>query len=123
MLAVTILGLGLTALITTASRCLAVVRQAKNYETARHLLGRVELENPLQLEEKIQPGSDEGGFGSEYAGFRWRRDIETVGNEEDGLFSVTTRVSWSDRGRASQEEIVTYVYAPEKEEGGTVVSR
>jgi prepilin-type N-terminal cleavage/methylation domain-containing protein len=122
MLALTILGMGLTVLIATTSRCLGVVRQAKNYETARHLLGRVELEHPLQLEEKIEAGSDSGDFSGE-PGFQWTRDIEVVGKEEDGLFSVLTRIAWSDSGRKKSEEVITYLYRPEEKEGGTVVSK
>ena len=124
MLALAILGLGLSALIATVSRCLGVVRQAKNFQTARHLLARAELENPLQLEEKIEEGSEAGGFEGGPYDYRWSRNIERLGREEDGLFTVTLRVSWSDKGgRASSEEIVTCLYAPESKEGGTVTER
>ncbi|MBU1694784.1 MAG: prepilin-type N-terminal cleavage/methylation domain-containing protein [Verrucomicrobia bacterium] len=119
MLAIAILGLGLTALIATVSRCIGVVRQAKNFQTARHLLARAELENPLQLEEEIDEGSEEGSFEGGPYGYRWSRTIERLGREEDGLFTVTLRVTWSDRGRSSFEEIVTCVYAPEVKEGGS----
>lgn len=122
MLAITILGIGLTVLIATTSRCLGVVRKAKNFETARHLLARVELEHPLQLEEKIEAGSEDGRFTGE-DGFQWTREIEVVGEEEDGLFSVRTRVSWSEVGRQSSEEVMTYLYRPEEKKGGTVVSK
>jgi prepilin-type N-terminal cleavage/methylation domain-containing protein len=122
MLAVTILGLGLTVLIATASRCLAVVRQAKNYETARHCLNRVELEHPLQLEETIQEGSESGDFADE-SGFPWTREIQVVGEKKDGLYSVRTRVTWSDRGGHPYEEVITYLYHPETTEGGTVVGK
>jgi prepilin-type N-terminal cleavage/methylation domain-containing protein len=122
MLAITILGMGLTVLIASASRCLSVVRQAKNYETARHLLGRVEVEKPLQLEEKIEAGSEDGDFTDE-PGYQWTRQIEIVGKEEDGLFSVHTSVSWSDSGKKKSEEVMTYLYRPEEKKGGTVVSK
>lgn len=123
MLALMVLGIGLTALIAAASRCLAVVRQSRSYETSRNLVNRVELEHPLQLEEKIEEGSDGGDFGFDYSGYRWSREIKLVGRKEDGLFEVRTRVMWSERGQESFDEVVTYLYAPEEEEGGTVVAR
>ena len=122
MMALMILGIGLSVLISTASRCLAVVKQSRSYETARNLLGRVELEEPLQLKEKIEPGSEGGSFRDDYNGYRWSRDIEVVGNEDDGLFKVTSRVYWSDRGGESIDEVVTYLYFPEEKKGGSVVS-
>jgi len=119
MLAITILGLGMTALISSISRCLGVVRQARNFQTARHLLGRVEAEHPLQLEEKIEAGSEQGNFEGGPDNYRWSRDLEVVGLEEDSLYLVRTRVSWTEAGKNAFEEIDTFVYAPEKEEGGS----
>ena len=123
MLALAILGLGLSALIATVSRCLGVVRQAKNFQTARHLLARAELEKPLQLEEKIEEGSEAGGFEGGPHDYRWSRTVERLGREEDGLFTVALRVSWSDKGRAAFEEIVTCLYAPEVKEGGSFTTQ
>jgi prepilin-type N-terminal cleavage/methylation domain-containing protein len=123
MLALAILGIGLSVLIASASKCLAVIRQSKNYETARHLLALVEVEEPLLLKEKIEAGSEDGQFTGDYYSYKWSRNIEVVGEEEDGLFSVTTRVSWSERGANPHEEVVEYLYAPEEVEGGTVVGR
>ncbi len=123
MIALAILSIGLTVLIATASKCLSVVRQAKNYEAARNLLARIEVEHPLQLADKIEAGSDNGTFSGEFSGYGWSRNVESVGDEEDGLFMVTMRVSWSERGQAAFEEVVSYIYAPEKKEGGSFVSR
>lgn len=119
MLAIAILGLGLVALITTISRCLGVVRQARNFQTARHLLARAELENPLQLEEQVEEGTEEGGFDGESSGCRWSRTVERFGREEDGLFTVTWRVAFSGEGRGTSEEVVTRLYAPEVRTGGS----
>lgn len=120
ILALAILGMGLTALIATAARCLGVVRQAKNFETARHCLGRVDYEHPLQIEEEIKPGEESGSFEGGPEGFTWTRVIKQIGEEEDNLFEVATRVAWSDNGRHSKEEVVTYLYAPQNTKGGTV---
>jgi prepilin-type N-terminal cleavage/methylation domain-containing protein len=122
MLALAILGIGLFVMIATASKCLAVVRQSRNYEKARELLAQVELDHPILLEE-IEAGTENGSFSGEDSAYKWQRNIEVVGEEEeDGLFSVATRVSWAERGRESYEEVVTYVYAPEEKRGGTVES-
>jgi prepilin-type N-terminal cleavage/methylation domain-containing protein len=117
LIALAILGIGLFVLIATASKCLAVARQAKNYEKARHLLGRVELEEPLDPEE-IEEGTDSGGFEGEDSDYRWVREIRLIGEEEDGLYEITTRVTWSERGKQAFEDVVTYLYVPEEKRGG-----
>lgn len=118
-MALAILGIGLSVLIASASKCLAVIRQSKNYETARHLLALVEVEEPLLLKEKIEAGSEDGQFSGDYYNYTWTRTIEIVGDEEDGLFSVATRVSWSERGAKPFEEVVEYLYAPEDAKKGS----
>lgn len=123
MLALTILGLGLSALIASVYRCLGIVRQARTYQTARYLLARVELENPLQLEEEIEEGEETGDFEGGPAGYRWTRTIESVGNKEDRLFQVKTRVSWSERGKTSFEEVLTFLYVPQQQTGGSFIRR
>jgi prepilin-type N-terminal cleavage/methylation domain-containing protein len=123
MLAVAILGIGITALVAAASRCLAVVRRAKNFETARHLLAVVEVEEPLQLKEEIEEGSESGSFSGDFRGFSWQRRITMVGEEDEGLYEVSTRINWSELGKTSFEEVVTYLYAPADELSGTVESR
>jgi hypothetical protein len=118
MLALAIVAVGLTAIIAATSRCLSVIAQSRAYETSRHLLARVEVEEPLLLKEKIEPGSENGTFTGDYYGYRWTRDIERVGRKEDGLYLVRTRVYWSERGREAFDEVQTYLYAPEEEKGG-----
>jgi hypothetical protein len=122
MLAVLIAGTGIAAMVAATGRCLTVVRRAKNFETARHLIGQVEVEEPLQLKDEIMDESESGAFSGRYHGFTWQRTIVDISEaeEDQGLYEVTTRVSWSDAGRASHEEVVTYVYAPEDTGGGTV---
>ena len=117
MLAVTILGIGIVSLVSAASRCLAVVRRARTYETVRHLLARVEVEHPLQLEEEIEEGSDGGTFEGDYSAYRWSREIKLVNEEEeeDGLYEIHTRVYWSDKTEGPYEEIVTYLFKPPKD--------
>ncbi|MDZ4198373.1 MAG: prepilin-type N-terminal cleavage/methylation domain-containing protein [Kiritimatiellia bacterium] len=112
LLALTLLAMGLTALTVGSARCLAVVRQARNYETARRLLTRVEVESPLDPESEagIEEGEDGGEF-DDVPGFRWTRTVAVVGEEEDGLWEVVTRIEWADDRRASKETITTWIYA------------
>ena len=120
LLAVVILGLSLGALVEAASRSLAVVRQARNYELARRMLGRVDAEHPLWLEDEITAGSDSGGFEGGPAGWSWTRTIEDLGaddEQQEGLFRMTTRVSWSQGDRPGAEEVVQMLYVPEDSEG------
>ena len=127
MLAVAILGIGLTVLIATASTCLSVVKQSRNYESARHFLALVELEfknKLLEMEEgqKLEDGEESVTFkeSSLYKGF-W--EVTTEGEEEDGLKKVVFRVAWSERGVQPYEEVVSYLYVPQEKRGGTGESR
>lgn len=121
LLAVVILGTALGALVEGASRALAVVRQARNYEQARRMLGRVDAENPLRLLDEITAGQDGGSFQGGPSGWSWTRTIEDFGVEDEqqeGLFRLTTRVFWAQGGdRRSMEETVQYLYVPENSEG------
>ncbi len=114
LLAIVILSIGITVLVETASRCLAVVRQSRNYETVRHLLGRLEVEEPLQLEEEIKEGSDSGDFKGGPYDYKWSREIIVIGEEEDRLFEVRTRIFKTGTQPGASEEVVTWLYVPRK---------
>ena len=121
MLAVVILGMSLGALVEGASRALAVVRQARNYEQARRMLGRVEVENPLRLKDEIVAGQEGGGFEGGPAGWTWTRTLEDFGEadeQKEGLFQMTTSVSWAREGEGrGVETVVQMLYVPENGEG------
>ena len=120
MLAVAILGMALGGLIEAASRALAVVRQAQNYEMARRMLGRVDAENPLRLLDEIVAGEESGGFESGPQGWTWTRMIADFGADDEqkkGLFQLTTRVSWSQGERRGMEETVQLLYVPKNSDG------
>ena len=121
LLAVVILGTALGALVEAASRALAVVRQARNYEQARHMLGRVDAENPLRLLDEISAGQTGGTFDGGPPGWTWTRTLEDFGAEDEqqgGLFRLTTRVEWTQDGRrAAFEETVQMLYVPENSDG------
>jgi prepilin-type N-terminal cleavage/methylation domain-containing protein len=112
LLAVAILTIGGIGLVSATSQCIATARRARLFNTARALIGRVELEHPLRaedIEETVHEGEFEGGPD----GVHWARIIEPYGEEEDRLFQVTVRVSWTDRSAAKYEEIVTLLRGPE----------
>ena len=120
LLAIAILGTALAGLVEAASRALAVVRQARHYEIARRMLGRVDAENPLRLLDEIQAGQTSGTFPGGPAGWSWTRTLEDLGaddEEQEGLFRLTTRVSWGTGERRSQEEAVQMLYVPENADG------
>ena len=115
MLTIIILGIAGIVLITTTSQGLGVVRSARLYNHAHTLLARIELEHPL-FDEDIQVGTEQGSFPrTELGDFNWSRTIEMIGEEEDYLFEVRTRVSWTRRGQTGYEEVVFYRYAPEED--------
>lgn len=114
LMAMVILASGLVILISAASRCIAVVRKVRSLETTRELFGRVEIEKPIWIEEEIEDAAGQGGFTGEYSQYRWRRDVQEVGEEEDGLWLVTTTISWAERGKENSETVVTYVHWPKR---------
>ena len=113
-IALVILSIASAGLLLAMSRCLAVVKIARNRETARSLIARVDIDNPIEsidLDELSESGTFE-----DYEGFIWFRDIAMVDMEErPGLFIITTRVQWSERGREAFEEVMAYRYAPDAE--------
>ena len=120
LLAVAILGISLGVLLEAASQALAVVRQARNYEQARRMLGRVDAENPLRLLDEIQAGQASGSFEGGPSGWRWTRTLEDLGEadeQQEGLFRMTTRVFWAQGERKSMEEAVQMLYVPENRDG------
>lgn len=115
MMAVVILGLSLGALVEAASRALAVVRQARNYEMARRMLGRVDAENPLRLRDEIAAGTESGGFEGGPSGWSWTRTLVDYGADDElkeGLFQMTTQVTWSQGAGQGREETVQMLYVP-----------
>lgn len=123
LMAILILGIGISSLVMATSRCLAVVRKARNFEIARRLLGEIELTDPL-IPGEIEAGEESGNCEPPHRDWRWTRTVEEDENdEESGLFKITMRIYWSEKGRETYEEVITYLYSPEDKGGGSVVSR
>jgi len=114
LIALVILSVGVSSMMVAMSRCLSVVRTARNREVARGLILRVDVENPIESIDMTEM-SDSGDF-EDVEGYEWFRDIIEVDEEQrPGLFLVSTRVQWSERGRNAFEEITVYKYAPNAE--------
>jgi prepilin-type N-terminal cleavage/methylation domain-containing protein len=114
LIALVILSVGVSSLMLAMSRCLAVVRTARNRNVAHNLLRMVEMQYPID-KIAIEEGLESGGF-EDMEGYSWQREVIMVDEEERrGLFLVTTRVIWAERGRDSFEEVITYKYAPNAE--------
>ena len=114
LIALVILSVGVSSMMLAMSRCLAVVRTARNREMARGLIQRVDIENPIESVD-MEEFSESGDF-EDIEGYTWFREILMVDEEErPGLFWVTTRIQWSEKGRDAFEEITIYKYAPDAE--------
>lgn len=119
MIATMILGLGIAGIVAAGAKCMAVARQAKNYEVAREAVARVDVEKPILLEEKIENAEDGGTLEAPYQSFTWQRSVEPVGLEDDGLFQITTVVQWSEGSDKGREEVVTLLRRPPDKLPGT----
>lgn len=115
LLAVVILGIGSGVLLLATARCLAISVKARRYSTAERLISQVEAQHPL-TRAQLEAGTDSGSFTDE-PDYRWEREItEPEDENRKGLFTVRTRVSWSDRGRDSFEELTTWRFIKQEEE-------
>ncbi|MDF7807395.1 prepilin-type N-terminal cleavage/methylation domain-containing protein [Pontiellaceae bacterium B12219] len=114
LLALVILSVGVSSMMMAMSRCLSVVRTARNLDVARGLIQRIDLEFPIETVDMAE--LTESGTFDDAEGYTWFREIMVVDEEErPGLFLVTLRVQWSERGRNSFEEVTMYKYAPDAE--------
>ena len=107
LLALTILGTGLSILVTGAARALTVARVAQHYSNAQFLLASVDLELPVTSPYELYQSPESGDFNPPYDLYRWSRSAEYFGPEDDQLFLIRTRVTWYDRGDDSYEEALT----------------
>jgi prepilin-type N-terminal cleavage/methylation domain-containing protein len=114
MLAVVLLGIGAGVLLTATARCLAVVSLTQRYGTAQRLIRQLSAEQPI-TRSLTDSSTESGRFDEE--GYRWEREI--IAPEEDdrsGLYTVRTRVIWSERGQNRFEESVTWLCIPPEKE-------
>ena len=112
VLALAILSIGVFVLIEATAQCLAVIRVSRNYQIARNVLEQGELDYPLSWTNSIE---DNTVAPVEYpGGFTFSRNLDQVDGEEN-LFIVTRRVTWSETGQSSFEEVTSYLYCQNHE--------
>ena len=110
LLATMIMSFGLTVLLVGASQCLRTVGAAKYFQHAQLVMGLGEADHPLLATNDVESLAVDG---EDYDGFIFSRAVEED-EDEDGLFVVRTRVSWTDARRKGYEEVVRYVLEREK---------
>ena len=114
LIAMVILSVGVSSMVLAMSRCLAVVRSARNRDVAQNLLWLMAAQQPLDRL-SIEEVSESGDF-ENVEGYIWYREVIAVDEEQrPGLFQVTSRIEWSQRGRNAFEETVELRYAPKAE--------
>ena len=116
MLAVAILGFSFTVLLTAASRCIAAIKQAQIYQQAQWTMAMGEAEFPLMKTNDVENLS--AGPETYDNGLTYMREVEDD-EDEDGLYVVRSRVSWSSHGTERFEEAVFYIFKPIEDEDET----
>ncbi|MDI6774135.1 MAG: type II secretion system protein [Verrucomicrobiota bacterium] len=107
LMAVTILGLSMAILLTSVSNCLAVVRRAQEYQAAQWALSLGETEHPPTESDKpenliVEPVKYENGLS-------YSREVEEDADQDD-LFVVRDKATWSYRGVEKSEEVVRHIF-------------
>ncbi|MDD4873232.1 MAG: hypothetical protein PHR77_21975 [Kiritimatiellae bacterium] len=105
-LAVSLMSIGLVAMLTAVSRCLAVMKSAKNYQTAQWTLNKGDLDYPIVATNDVK--SLEVSPVEYPGGFTFSREVEDD-EDKDQLYVMRTKVSWSDHSKEMSEEVVRYV--------------
>lgn len=120
MLAILILGLGLTVFYGAANEGVAVAVQAREYQISRQMLRELDLREPLDLEE-VEEGVLTGAFTHpQYGRISWTRSLEAVGEEEDEFFRLTSEVSRGSGKGALRESVETFLHPPSAMRGGWI---
>jgi prepilin-type N-terminal cleavage/methylation domain-containing protein len=108
MLAVAIMSVSALALLLATSQCLAVASRSRKYHDAVSILDRGELEHPLIVTNEVYENAVREITYPE--GYTFARTVEETEEDED-LFIVRTRVTWSAKGKTAFEEVAQYLYS------------
>ena len=112
LVAMTILGVGLVAVMRAFSACTRTVGIVRGRTIARDFAGRVMSEarrNPSLL-----ISEDEGNVGGQFPGFTWKRELrDTI---EPGLISIRITVNWRIQGLRRDFSLVSLIEAPDLEQ-------
>jgi len=112
LMATMILAFGLMALMAALGNCAVMMTLAKEYQDAQYVFSLGELEYPMmestdvEKELPVDPDSDL------VEGYVFERTVDEkeleMNQEDDGLYTVRTRVSWGP-SESQSEELVRYV--------------
>ena len=119
LLAVLILGISLSVFFGALGQGVAIVGSAREYEISRTLLNRVEMIDPLDLDD-FDEGETGGTFGGDFRNYRWRRIVRLHSTEEDELYHIETRVEWGDARAPFTESVETLLHLPTARRAGWV---
>ena len=110
ILATSILCVGLATLLTGAARCVAVMKTSRQYQEAQWAMTAGEVEHRVaEIDDVMEYEVDPVEYGE---GYMFSRTVEED-EDEDELYVVRTRVTWSRRGGEASEEVVRYVWHEE----------
>ncbi|MBN2302435.1 MAG: prepilin-type N-terminal cleavage/methylation domain-containing protein [Lentisphaerae bacterium] len=112
LIAMSILSLGLSIFLVSASRCLAVMKLSKVYKTVRWTLDQGYVDHPVVRSDEIE---DIKVMETRYPnGMTYSREIEPmdddVDEDSDCLFLIHSKVTWSNKGKTASSEIVRCVF-------------
>jgi len=113
VLALAILSIGVFVLVEATAKCLSVVRLSRDYQNVRAVLGLGDGKYPLATNRSVERISVAPVEFDDYPGYYYSRDPQD--GDEEKLVKVITRVTWSDKGKDSCEEMVGYLYCPNAE--------
>ncbi len=112
LLAVAIAGTALVVITTGVARCVAVFKQASDYQEAQWYLGLGELDYPLFMTNDVKTLEvSDVEYGDGYVFSRIVEDDEN----EDELFVVRTSVKWEHGSKKFTEEVARYVLQAKKD--------
>ena len=115
LLSIIILSIGIAVLMLATSKCLSVLKSAKNQNIVQNLIQELNVEYPI-VKVDLQELYESGNF-KKYDNFSWSREIEMVDEDDNpGLFLIKTKIYWTERGKNIFEEVNYYIYAPEAED-------
>ena len=112
LLASLILGVGFTVLLSAASRCLASMKRAKDFQDAMWAVELGALEHPILFVKDIR---EQGVDGAAYGRMTFSRIVEED-DDKDGLYVVRSFVEWPPGGPRNREEVVELYYQPEEKQ-------
>lgn len=110
ILAVSILSISLSVLLVACSRCLLVMKASMSYKKARWTLDKGYVDNPVMRSDELD---EMEVHGVEYDGMTFSREVERMdeeeGEEDDYLYIIRSKVTWSRRGNEAYNEVVRCV--------------